>query len=355
MRTQHWNYAHAAKLAFQQMDRMRQFRGLMLESAGFAPKETPYRVVYKETGLTLRSYGDATQDGPTILIVPAPIKRAYIWDLAPEVSVVRRCLQHGMRVYLTEWTPVTAGQNFGLADYADRLLAACLDAIASDAGEDQVVLAGHSLGGTLSAIFSCLHPQRIRNLVLLEAPLHFAEDAGRFAPMVAATPDTHFIEEHFDCVPGSFLNAVSVAAAPFEFQWQRLIDMSFCTSNRDALVNHMRVERWMHDEFAMPGKFFTEIVERLYREDHLMQGELCIAGKTIGPRDLDVPLLNVVDPRSKVIPPQSIIPFHEAAAGSSKKLLEYQGDVGIGIQHVGVLVGTNAHATLWPEIFDWLH
>jgi polyhydroxyalkanoate synthase len=355
MQTKHWDYVHATKLAFQQMDRMRQARGLMLESVGFAPKETPHRVVHKEAGLTLRGYGDATQDGPAMLIVPAPIKRAYIWDLAPEISVVRRCLQHDMRVYLAEWTPIAAGQNFGLADYADRLLAACLDAIASDAGEDQAVLAGHSLGGTLSTIFACLHPQRIRNLILLEAPLHFAEDAGKFAPMVAAAPDMRFIEEQFDCVPGSFLNAVCVAAAPFEFQWQRWIDMSCCTPSRDALMNYMRVERWMHDEFALPGKFFTEIVERLYRDDHLMQGELCIAGRTVGPRDLDVPLLNVIDPRSKVIPPQSIIPFHEAAAGSSKKLLEYRGDVGVAIQHVGVLVGANAHAALWPEIFDWLH
>lgn len=355
MRTRHWNYVHATKLAFQQMDRLRLMRGLMLESAGFAPKQTPYRVIHKETGLCLRAYGDASRDGPAILIVPAPIKRSYIWDLAPGVSVVRLCLKQGMRVYLADWTPPEgAGQSFGLADYADRLLTACLDAIEADSGQRKITLTGHSLGGTLAAIFACLHPQRLRSLVLLEAPLHFAGDAGKLAAAVAAAPDTRFIEEHFGSVPGSFLNVVSVASAPFEFHWQRLIDMSFCAPNRDALANHMRVERWLHDEFPLPGKLFTEIVELLYRKDHLMQGELSIAGRQVGPHDLEVPLLNVIDPRSKVIPPQSIIPFHQAAAGSSKKLLEYTGDVGVGIQHVGVLVGPNAHAHVWPEIFDWL-
>jgi poly(3-hydroxyalkanoate) synthetase len=33
-----------------------------------------------------------------VLTVPAPIKRHYIWDLEPRVSVVARCLAHGLRV-----------------------------------------------------------------------------------------------------------------------------------------------------------------------------------------------------------------------------------------------------------------
>jgi polyhydroxyalkanoate synthase len=355
MRTGHWNYLHATKLALEQMDRIRQWHGIMLDSIGFAPRESPFRVLHKEAGLQLRSYGDASHTGPAILIAPAPIKRGYIWDLAPEVSVVRRCLQQGMRVYMVEWTLTDEPtQNFGLADYADRLLANCIDAIEAHAGPGPVVLAGHSLGGTLAAIFSCLHPERIRALVLLEAPLHFARDAGKFASLVAATPDARLIEQTFGQVPGSFLNVVSVACAPSEFHWQRLMDLSVCATNREALAVHMRVERWLHDEFPLPGRLFTEIVELLYRNDRLMQGSLWVAGRQIGPRDLTVPLLCVADPRSTIIPPKSVISFHDAAAASVKKLLLYSGDVGVAVQHVGVLVGASAHAHIWPAIFDWL-
>jgi hypothetical protein len=35
-------------------------------------------------------------------------------------------------------------------------------------------------------------------------------------------------------------------------------------------------------------------------------------------------------------------------------MLNYDGDVGVNLQHVGVLVGKNAHAKIWPAIFDWL-
>ena len=41
----------------------------------------------------LRLYEQPASGGPALLIVPAPIKRGYIWDLLPNVSVVRRYLE----------------------------------------------------------------------------------------------------------------------------------------------------------------------------------------------------------------------------------------------------------------------
>jgi polyhydroxyalkanoate synthase len=350
-----WNYARPAMAMFGTMDQIRRHRGELLDFAGFGPIETPYRILHSEAGVNLRRYGEASHQGPALLIVPAPIKRAYIWDLAPQTSVVRHCLEKGMRVYLAEWTPAAdAEQDFGLADYGDRLLKACVAAIQSDSGEAEVVLAGHSLGGILAAMFACLHPRHARAVLLLEAPLHFAADAGNFAPMVAATPDSRPIEKAFGNVPGSFLNVVSAVAAPHVFQWQRYLDWSLSMTSPEAFRTHMRVERWTHDEFPLPGRLFTEIVELLYRNDQLMNGSLWIGDRQIGPRDMKAPLLNVIDPRSTIIPPQSILPFHEAAASRSKKVLRYEGDVGVGLQHVGVLVGASAHAVIWPAIFDWL-
>jgi polyhydroxyalkanoate synthase len=350
-----WDYARSVKTMFEQMDRIRLRQGELLDSAGFGPVETPYRILHSEAGVKLRRYGEASHRGPVLLIVPAPIKRPYIWDLAPEISVVRHCLKQGMRVYLAEWEPAGgAEQNFGLVDYGNRLLKACLGVIESDSEEAKVILAGHSLGGVLAAIFACLYPQQIRALLLLEAPLHFGADAGNFAPLVAATPDARTIEEAFGNVPGSFLNVVSAAAAPHAFQWERYIDWSLSMADSRALTTHMQVERWTNDEFPLPGKLLTEVVEWLYRDDQLMGGSLCIGDRQIGPQDLTMPLLNVIDPRSTVIPPQSILPFHDAAASTSKKVLRYEGDIGVGLQHVGVLVGSNAHAIIWPAIFDWL-
>jgi len=341
--------------ALKDMDRRRQAKGAMLERAGYGPQRTPSSVLHAEPGLNLLSYDGARNDGPPVLLVPAPIKRSYIWDMSPEISVVRRWLERGYRVYLAEWVPTPDGDSeVGLADYGERLLALCQKKIVEDSGQARITIAGHSLGGILAAIYSAAHPQQVAATVLLEAPLRFAHAACCFTPLVKATPDARAIAHAFRHVPGAFLNMMSAMAEPQAFGWERIIDRTLSLADPRALTTHMRVERWTHDEFALPGKLFTDIVESLYRRDDFMQGRLDIGGRAIGPHDLRAPLMSVVDLRSKVIPPPSVLPFHEAAGSERKQVLSYGGDVGVNLQHVGVLVGRNAHAALWPQIFDWL-
>jgi len=290
-----------------------------------------------------------------VLIVPAPIKRSYIWDLMPEISVVQRWLERGYQVYLAEWVPLAEdGPDFGLADYGDRLLGVARQVAEQDSGQERSVIAGHSLGGILAAIHACLHSDRLRATILLESPLHFEPATCCFNRLVRATPDAREIAEHFRHVPGAFLNMMSAMAEPQAFQWERMLDRWLSLADPQAMATHMRVERWTHDEFPLPGKLFTDIVESLYRRDEFMQGKLMIGSQAIGPRMLSSPLVSVFDPRSKVIPPVAMLPFHEAAASPRKLLLAYEGDVGVNLQHVGVLVGRNAHARIWPAIFDWL-
>ncbi|WP_306393007.1 alpha/beta fold hydrolase [Telluria beijingensis] len=356
MYASNWNaFGAFGAQALKRMDRSRQARGRMLERAGYGPQQTPSTVILDQPGLNLRRFQDAPGGGPAVLLVPAPIKRAYIWDLAPDISVVRRWSERGYRVYLAEWLPMPDGDpDVGLDDYGDRLLSACQRAIAQDSGQERLTIVGHSLGGILAAIYSCRHPERVAATVLLESPLHFEQATCCFSPLVNATPHARGIADAFRHVPGVYLNMMSALAEPQAFGWERIADRWLSLLDPKALATHMRVERWTHDEFPLPGRLFTEIVESLYRNDEFMQGTLDIGGRTIGPRDLRAPLVSVVDFRSKVIPPDAVLPFHEATGSERRQVFSYQGDVGVNLQHVGVLVGRSAHATIWPAIFDWL-
>jgi polyhydroxyalkanoate synthase len=341
--------------ALRNMDRSRQEKGKRLEQAGHGPQETPSTVIFSETGLSLRRYEPAQANGPAVLLVPAPIKRAYIWDLAPDISVVQRWQERGYRVYLAEWLPMPDGDpDVGLGDYGDRMLSNCQREIQADSGEQKLTIVGHSLGGILAAIYSCMHPDRVTATVLLESPLRFETSTCCFAPLVKATPDARRIADTFRHVPGAFLNMMSAMAEPQAFGWERMSDRWLSLFDPKALATHMQVERWTHDEFPLPGKLFVEIVESLYRNDDFMEGRLAINGRTIGPHDLRSPLISVVDFRSKVIPPEAVVPFHEATSSERKQVIKYGGDIGVNLQHVGVLVGRSAHATMWPGIFSWL-
>jgi len=74
------------------IDMLRQIHGESLGRLGFGPTECRYRIVVTGARWRLRAYTDTSTSRP-LLIVTAPIKRPYIWDLAASVSVVRHCLQ----------------------------------------------------------------------------------------------------------------------------------------------------------------------------------------------------------------------------------------------------------------------
>lgn len=338
---------------YEGMDTVRSRQGRWLDTFGWGPRETPSRVVLSRPGLTLKGYADPAGDGPIFLIVPAPIKRAYIWDIAPGASVVRACLDRGLRPYLVQWETPEAGA--GLAQFGDAYLAECVRAILSECGGEGVMLAGHSLGGVLAAVFAAVNTARVKGLVLLGTPLHFSASREQGAlGAVAGTPEgSEWLESMPAQVPGSFMSLAGFMASPTAFGKERWSDWWRSLSSRQALRTHMQVERWSLDELPLAGRLVEDLLRQLYGGDAFMAGTLRCGHRKAAASHVTAPLLVVAEPNCAIVPPAAILPFVDKAASREKKVLWYGGDVGVAIQHVGSLVGHNAHATLWPDILAW--
>jgi len=348
-------YGASANWAFyEQLDEARRLQGRALDALGFGPRETPSRAIWREPGLTLKAYGERSRPGPAILMVPAPIKRAYIWDLAPGASVVEQCLASGARAYLAHWEEPQA--SFGLEDYGERLILACADAIRAETGNSNIFLFGHSLGGLLAAIFAALHPERVRGLVAVAAPLHFdfARQTGALGPVMAELSRSGVLEAVTGNLPGSLLSAASFMASPETFGRDRLLDWLRAWQDYEALRNCLRVERWALDELPLARRLVSDIANRLYAEDAFLGGTLKVGVRTAAARQVVAPLLIVADETCPIVPPQAILPFAEAAGAADKRLLWYEGDAGVAIRHVGILIGANARRRIWPEILRWM-
>jgi polyhydroxyalkanoate synthase subunit PhaC len=347
--------------AYALLDEARRRAGRALEAAGLGPAEAPFRVAAQMPGARLRAYQPpgAASKGPVLLIVPAPIKRAYVWDLLPEVSVVRHMLRRGLRVYLLEWLdPGPAEDGLCLVDFAERLPLVALDAVAAETGETAAVLAGHSLGGTFAAILASLHPERARGLVLVDAPLAFGPGrGGPLASAVAAAPHARALRglAGGGSVPGCLTALLSAAAVPEAFVLPRWTDLGASAGDPLAAAVHARAVRWTLDELAMPGRLFEEVLERLYREDRLAKGTLQVRDRRAGLAELRAPVLAVANPPGRVVPPASILDGLGCVPRDvPRRVLSYEGERGPALQHPGPLVGPEAHARLWPEILDWV-
>ena len=341
---------------FELIDQARRWQGKMFDALGMGPVESPSRVVLSRPAMTLRAYADGKKEGPVVLIIPAPIKRAYIWDLLPGASAVQALVSSGARVYLIQWEePRAREQEFGLAEYADRLIMTSIQGIKNEVGSCRVILAGHSLGGTLAAIFAALHPEPIAGLILLGAPLHFGPAVDAFGLLVAGSPRGRVLTAWLGKVSGSFLGAVSLVASPVTFAYSRCHDWLASLPHAQALETSLRAERWTYDEMPLPRRLFEEVVDWLYREDRLMCGTLMVGQRRAAPELIHAPLLNVAETQSAVAPPESARPFYDAVRSTDKQWLWYEGDLGVCLQHLGMLVGKNAHEKLWPAIARWTH
>ena len=342
-------------LALAMMDTLRQQAGRLEDILGGGPVESPWREAARFPGARLRAYGG--DDGPALLIVPAPFKRAYIWDLMPEVSVVQAALRGGLRVYLLEWLrPGRQERGFGLADYALSLPQAAVREIRRETGAGRVHLVGHSLGGTLAAILAAVRPAMVGRLGLIDAPLAFGRDGGPLAHAIAHGPQAAAIADLVGGpVPGSAINAFSAGAAPDAFILQRWVDSLASLSSPQARAIHRRVMRWTLDEFPLPKRLFVEVAECLYRDDRFRAGTLMVGDEKASLADLKAPVLAVVNPAGRIVPPRSILAGLRCASTAERLVLRYRAEAGPALQHLGPLVGLEAHRALWPRIVTWFN
>jgi len=294
-----------SRAQFDVSDVIRRAQGDLVGAFGLDPSECPYRTITSRSHWRLRDYGGEDQS-PSLLIIAAPIKKPYIWDLTPSTSPIRFCLRQGLHVQLLEWVSASShAGNYGIDEYVLAIseAVASLAAIAKGA---KPYMIGHSLGGTLAAIYAAFQPESIKGLVLLGAPLCFEPSRSQFRDaLISLVPRKISEDEPF---PGSILSHASALASPHTFIWSRLIDAMLSVGDPLAMEIHARVERWALDD---PGKLVHQIIDWLYRENRFCREKLKIHEKFVGPHGLSTPTLVVINTADQIASFASLIPFTE--------------------------------------------
>jgi polyhydroxyalkanoate synthase len=57
----------------------------------------------------------------------------------------------------------------------------------------------------------------------------------------------------------------------------------------------------------------------------------------------------------EVAPLASVKPCTDAMPANSVCVVEYPGEIGVCLQHLGILVGRKARSTVWPDTISWLN
>ncbi|MFL6486848.1 MAG: hypothetical protein ACJ71D_09105 [Nitrososphaera sp.] len=136
----------------------------------------------------------------------------------------------------------------------------------------------------------------------------------------------------------------------------------------DKIIENLhRLVTWLSiDVPYLPGLFYYQFAEYLYKQNLLFQNKMCLlkdgssnnnaqTGKTNEEEEvlklstISVPLLNIVGDHDDLTPPAaSSVPLNDAVSSKDKQLLRFPAD------HVELCIGAEAHEKLWPLAVDWL-
>ena len=313
---------------------------------GTAPKE----LVYEEDKLKLyRYYNEARRSpGIPVLIVYALVNRHYMLDLQPDRSFVRNLLKLGLDIYIVDWGyPTKVDMYLSMDDYINGYLDNCVEAIRTQTGAPKVNLMGICQGGTFSAIYAALHPQKVQNLVTLVAPFDFSTNDGLLFNW-AKYLNADALVDSYRVIPGEILNAGFLMLMPFNLNIKKYIDMLDVMEDKDKLLNFLRMEKWIFDSPGQAGECLRQFIKECYQDNKLVKGELRLGEHTADLSNITMPLLNIYASADHLVPPAATKPLNDLVGSQDKTLYEFQGG------HIGVFVGSRSQKELAPAIADWL-
>jgi polyhydroxyalkanoate synthase subunit PhaC len=312
---------------------------------------TPYKVIYEGGKASVRHYAPVERTHQTpIVLVYALIKRPFILDLRSGNSVVEDLTRQGFEVFLIDWLPPTTADSWrGVDAYVNQDLASAVCAIQIHQQVEKVTVLGYCLGGLLSVMYAALHPRAVKNLVTLTSPLDMS---------IRETPLYYWIDwldedavawvvDTFGNCPAWLLQNVFTAMA----STSRIASYFGLVpeSERDRYARlYPAFRRWLASDVAIAGRLLRELAIDFFKKNLLVRGRMTLGGNAIDLSQVTANLLNVVAELDAIVHPKSSLALLDLVGCRDKANLIFP------TGHLGVVVGNEAHAGLWPQIGDWL-
>lgn len=311
---------------------------------GCTPREAVYQrdrmVVYRYQGPRTPAYR------PPVLLVYSLINRPYVMDLLPGRSVVGSLLEGGFDVYMLDWgIPDALDRYAGLDTHVNLLLRTAVREVCRHAGSPTVNILGYCMGGTLSAIYAALHPERVENLLLLGTPLRFRSEQLLYR--WGTNPELFDPEKLVDAwgvapawsFEGYSLLTIDKKPAMLEQLYHKLDDEAFVES-------YKAMDHWVRDNISVPGAAYSEFIRECFHHDKLAHNRMELGGRRVRLGSLERPVLIIAGTADHLVPPET--------TGSRERLFPHQDAIEYPSGHIGLSVSRNSHRELWPRVTDWL-
>ncbi|HRW52365.1 MAG TPA: class III poly(R)-hydroxyalkanoic acid synthase subunit PhaC [Phycisphaerae bacterium] len=313
---------------------------------------TPHDVIYTEDKLRVFHYhSDTPKKYATPLVLCfALVNRPYILDLLPHKSVVQQFLKAGFDVYLIDWgTPEQNDQHLTIEHYVCRYMHNVMTHVAEFSGQEQVSLLGYCMGGTFSAMYTSLHQEMVKNLMLMAAPVDWSD---REALLIRWTDPKYYdvdgIIDAYGNAPTHVLQGAFALLKPVANLMEKYIGFYERMNDEKFIEEFTAMETWVNDNIPVAGETFRQFVKDCFQKNLLPQGKMKLKAKRIDLSNITCPVLNLMASNDHLVTCGQSAPFNDLVSSKDRRAITFRAG------HIGLSVSSRAHKELWPTVCDWL-
>lgn len=310
--------------------------------------QTPHRIALELSAARLRDFSISAESTPTLIVTPLSLHNAAVIDLIPGQSLVATLRAAGLdRLFAVDWRSATDDMRFLTID--DYL--ASLNVLVDELG-GVTNLIGLCQGGWLSLLFAARFPQKVRKLVLGGAPIDLAAADSAISAIVRTTPPVFFdelVKLGKGRVSGSrFIKLWAPGnISPDDIRAALEMDDAMTDDVHDAEAIFRNWFAWTVD---LPGTYYLETVERLFRRNELATGAMSALGKSISLADVVTPLYLLGARDDELVAPPQLFSTAELVGTEPSCIHRHMTPGG----HLGLFLGRRTLHTVWPRIAHWL-
>jgi len=310
---------------------------------------TPHSIALELETVRLRNFTTDAKSSPTLLCAPFALHSAAMVDFAPGHSLVATLRRAGLRrLFATDWRSATADMRFlGIDDYL-----ADLNVLVDEIGAP-VDLIGLCQGGWLALIYAARFPGKVRKLVLAAAPIDIAAASSALSALAEASPLAVFHQLARlgkGVIPGrnvlKFWGPETVATEDI----RQLLQTEVAIGSGAAADLEALFRDWYSWTLDLPGRFFLEVVERLYKRNELATGSFIALGRRVDLATLRVPIFLLAARDDELVAPPQLFAVERLVGTEPHHLRKATAPC----RHVGLAIDKRTLEDMWPKIVRWI-
>ncbi|MCC6195485.1 MAG: alpha/beta fold hydrolase [Burkholderiales bacterium] len=313
---------------------------------------TPNRVLRELDTMRVRDFASGAQSAggmPVVVAAPYAGHSATIADFAKGQSLVETLHAAGLhRVLVTDWRSAThAMRDYDIDKYLSELN------VVVDDGGGKAHLVGLCQGGWLCAMYAARFPGKVQSMVLAGAPIDTAAGDGAINAIAHELP-LRFFENIVRLGNGRMLGAFMLAGwksmHPTQQYLDKYLDLYTHIEDRNYLERTEKFERWYESPIDLPGRFYLQAIEELFKENRLAKGSFVALGRKIDLRDIALPLYLLAGEDDDITPREETFRA-ESLVGTAKRDIARELVPG---GHIGLFMSKRTLEGAWPAIGRWI-